>query len=419
MKKNLPSFLSFFSLVFFVAFASSSYVFFQEKKATIASFQQLYKSYTMLMERQISQDWFKTTLQLGAFYAAEKQLFDFSDDFFSKGVIHNDKTILGGFGYSISSSLPSQKPARGSFSDQEGFVYYRVPVSSKTNLAITFSLNHLFILKKFQTIEKIKFNKATQEVTASLSVFRSLKKNSFDLFILIVCFSFFALLVVLITKSLLNSRKEIEKNDIQNHDLRVSSFNTCSFLYWVRKYIDSPNSTNRNNLLKEVSELEIVEEVNQRIFTNTRDVPRFFSVFCLDFEIKKAICFLGIELDLSQLKIHPFSKKIKIKSELNSFTVLLINLLKNALRDIAGDLNKKCEFFVLESSDVVEIFVINDGFIAKPREILRKRRSLSNSSGLGLSIVQEQELILKTEVSLIMTKGKIVCSFALKKEESK
>ena len=130
--------------------------------------------------------------------------------------------------------------------------------------------------------------------------------------------------------SFISSKRAIEINNVQNHDLRESSFNILNFLYWVKKYIDSPDVKNKKSVFSEIKEIEISEEINTRIFTNEKNAPRAISNFDLDEELQKIVSFLGVELNLDQFSYVPV-KNILVSSDLNAFTVLLINLLRSDL----------------------------------------------------------------------------------------
>ena len=415
MKKNLPSFASSVVLILFITSSSLFFIILQEQKQSTAAVNQVFKRYIGLIEKQVSQEWFQTAIRLGALYAAEKQLYDFSDDFFSKGVIHDKEEILGGFGFTIAEKLPQSVPHKGLFQGLNSALYYRIPLASRADTFITLEVNEKYLLHRFPSIKSISIDSSSALLQVNLSWFKTLQRNWFDLILFMISFILFALLIIYITKTLLHSRKEQEKNDIQNHDLRDSSFNLYSFLYWVKKYLSEPNTHNRLNLNSEMLDLEIAEEINRRIFTNTKEIPRIQTEFLLLSELQKIVRFVGVEFNLGQFKLHSFSRTLKVKAEINAFTVMLINLLKNALREIARDYDKTCELFVLEGPDTAEIFLINDGTIDNPRNILRKRVSSSGSTGLGLSIVEQQEKVLATEVTMVLKCNKVACSFPVDK----
>lgn len=416
MRKSFPSFFNIFLLVIFMTTTSVFYIFYQEKKSSTKSINEIFFRYADLMDKQISQSWFKTTIKLGAIYAVEKQLLDFSDDFFSQALIHNNDEIIGGFGYSISANKPPSGPIRGYFKSKN-IIFFRVPIPSKNNTVVTFTVNKKFINKKFPTINSIQFLNKKREVYIKISVLLSFKENFLDIIILIIIFTTFGYMLISITNDFINSKREIERNDIQNHDLRESSFCIRSFLYWGKKYLKSPTIENKDIFMSEINELEISEEINERIYVNSRKRSGEFSQFNLNFEIKKIIFFLSIEMNLSQFHYEPIDDSIKVSSDLNSFTVLLINILKNALKEVVGDLVKNCELKIIEATDYIELLVINDGKIDKPHKVLRNKISYRGSSGLGLGIIKRQEKNMKTSVTLLdlKIKKKVVCSFPLQK----
>ena len=417
---RFPSFLSILILFFLGSFLSFSYVFFQQKASIQNSLDEEYERKTSLMDKQISQHWFRASTKLGAYYAVEKQLSEFSDDFFESGVIHTATKRIAGFGDTLETRLPKTKKHRGSF-EEEGSLFYRVPFPDG-KMWVTFALNNKFILRNYPSINTLSFDNVSGEITFSLSFSKVLLNNIREILFLLFSFFLIGLGAVFVTnyyrssqEEIRTKRDEIRRHDFRNHDLRDASFTLESFIYRVKKYKNSPNRKNREVLDKDIRDLDNFEVVNRRIFIGGKAFPPSFSSFNLNEEIQRVISFIGMKLDLTQLKYNQPDETISVISDLNSFTVLLINLLKNSLREASKDPSRKVDLSFLQTPSGIEVLVSNDGLLDEPRKILEERVSLSGSTGLGLSIVEKHEKQMRTRVTLIATADKVICSFPLRR----
>ena len=390
---------------------ASIFVFILSSREADRTINTMLTHYTSNMQKHISQKWFKTALKFRATYSAERQLSDFADDFFEKGFIHEKDAIIGGFGYELGDAVPETSVTTGLFRAGEE-LFYRVPVDKE--IAVTFQINQRFVKKFFPTISDLKPGEGTP-LAVKIGWLPAMLHNLglvFSIFLTLLAIGYGSSIS---TRYVGKIRQENDQKDRQNHDLRASSFNYRVISYWMQKFMASANAANKEALTNELQGADVSYEINNRIFKTAKVMES--QNFSLHHEITKILGFVGQEMALDQFQYAPCNPSLIVRGNLNAFTVLLINIVKNALREVASKPGKHCELEVLEGPDYVEVLVINDGVIEKPKQILRNRRSFRGSTGLGLTIARRQEDALMTKVSLrsLPSKAKVICSFPLTK----
>ena len=398
--------------IFLSIWFSITFVYLETNKYNEKSINEMYFRYTSLVDKQVSQKWFKTAAKFNATYAIERQLQSFSDDFFEKGILHHRGKIIGGFGILISDEIPNIGKISGAFLDNGRF-YYR-SVSDK-DLAVTFLVSNKFIKHKFPSIIDYFPANKSGGISVRTSILHAISDNIIYFIFLFTSFASIIFITIYVVSSFRKIKEEADQQKLKNHDLRSNEFKYQTIVYWANKYLSNPNEVNKKSLCSEISDISLSIEINKRIFSS--GISTGVSKFYLHGEIEKIKKFVGLENEISHLRYIQCSKNLCVEGELNSFTVILINLLKNSLREICGTPGNYCDLHVFEAPKYVELIVSNDGVIEHPFLILKKSRSFRNSTGVGLTIIQQEEKRFGSCVTMrsIPEKNKVVCSFSIRK----
>ena len=354
------------------------------------------------MRLHTSQQWFRAALKLGATFSAERQLKDFANDFFAKAFIIRGDEIIGGFGYSIDEFPPKYHSA--GIIEVQNQLWYKQYVEE--DIVVTFQVNTKGLLSKYPAISSIhpKNHNAPDINFRNLYI---IYLHAWEL--LLISFAISRGLSLLL--SYLVIKKEKVLFDFQIHDRRSNDFSMQLLSHRIKKFIHSGNSIDQIALEHAINSIDNELVIHERIFKNIKLKTK--SCFILDQEIRNVFAFFKNSYPTERITYQNTCPGTKVETDINSFTVTLVNLLKNSLREILDKPQEFILFTVMEASDQIVLNISNKGKIEK--KSLLPRHSSRNSSGLGFAIIKEQTKKMGFILRITNVKDMVVFSFSLKK----
>lgn len=397
-------------LVLLLAVISFILVYFKVKKDVNEGINEKYSLYKSEMETHLGQSWVSGALKLRITYSAEKQLEVFSREFFEKASISKNNEIIGGFGNIVADEVLRPGFNHGSF-EEKGKIYFRSFIDDEHK--VTFTLNKNYLKYLYPVISNIGLENNKLIVSTEPSSFLTWYFLS-DYLRYFLGSLFTVFITIFFTSKYLRNKHDKETNERNVHDMREMHFLLRHASYWFGKYIKNPSNLNRSKSRKELDDINTSTEINDRIFANGKEIQDVKS-FDISSEVKKIASFVAQTTCISQVEFKIPTYPVLIEYDLNAFTVLFLNLLKNAIdavdKNPEGIVNIKLKVL----NEHLELWVINDGKIKNIKKIMKNRYSESGSTGIGLSIVKKAEKVLGIKLNFQNHQSKVMFSASFKR----
>ena len=400
-------------LVLLLASISFILVYFKIKKDVNKGINDNYTLYKNEMETHLGQSWVSGALKLRITNSAEKQLEVFSREFFEKASISKNNEIIGGFGNIVADDVLRPEFNHGSF-EERGDIYFRSFIDDKHK--VTFTLNKNYLKYLYPVISDVKLeNDELRFSTAPSNFLTWYFISDYLRYFIIALFTVFT--TMFLTSKYLRNKLDKEKNERNVHDMREMHFLLRHVAYWFGKYLKNPSILNRSKSEKELDDIKTSTEINDRIFSNGKEIQNIKS-FDITSEVKKIASFVAQTTCISQVIFNIPTHPVLIKYDINAFTVLFLNLLKNAINAVDKNPEGIVSIEIRIFSEYIELWIINDGKIKNIKKIMKNGFSESGSTGIGLSIVKKAEKVLGIKLNLQNPQNKVMFSASFNRDKS-